>query len=119
MSALTDAAIRRLQEAADAPDLSGTKYDLIERIGQGGMGTVYRARDRELGRDVALKAIRLPEGSPDVAVRMLREEAAPYDAAHRAQDPFFGILGIGAALDDRFASETIDDELYGPLQAEQ
>jgi serine/threonine protein kinase len=73
MSVLSDATIRRLQEAADAPDLSGTKYDLIERIGQGGMGTVYRVRDRELGRDVALKAIRLPEGSPDVAVRMLRE----------------------------------------------
>ena len=73
MSVLSDAAIRRLQEAADAPDLSGTKYDLIERIGQGGMGTVYRVRDRELGRDVALKAIRLPEGSPDIAARMLRE----------------------------------------------
>ena len=73
MSALSDATIRRLQEAADAPDLSGTKYDLIERIGQGGMGTVYRVRDRELGRDVALKAIRLPEGSPDIAARMLRE----------------------------------------------
>ena len=73
MSALSDAAIRRLQEAADAPDLSGTKYELIDRIGQGGMGTVYRVRDQELGRDVALKAIRLPEASADVAARMLRE----------------------------------------------
>ncbi len=73
MTALSDAAIRRLQQAADAPDLSGTKYELIDRIGQGGMGTVYRARDRELGRDVALKAIRLPEASPDIAARMLRE----------------------------------------------
>ena len=73
MTALSDAAIRRLQEAADAPDLSGTKYELIDRIGQGGMGTVYRVRDRELGREVALKAIRLPEASPDIAARMLRE----------------------------------------------
>jgi eukaryotic-like serine/threonine-protein kinase len=73
VSPLTDAAIRRLQEAADAPDLSGTKYELIEHIGQGGMGTVYRVRDRELGREVALKAIRLPEASPDIAARMLRE----------------------------------------------
>src|SRR5687767_16029936 len=37
------------------------------------MGTVYRARDRELHRDVALKVIRLPEASPDIAARMLRE----------------------------------------------
>jgi serine/threonine protein kinase len=73
MRSLSDSAIRRLRDAADAPDLTGTKYEVIDRIGQGGMGTVYRARDRELGREVALKVIRLPEGSPDVAARMLRE----------------------------------------------
>ena len=73
MRALSDSAIRRLRDAADAPDLTGTKYEVLDRIGQGGMGTVYRARDRELGREVALKVIRLPESSPDVAARMLRE----------------------------------------------
>ena len=73
MRSLSDSAIRRLRDAADAPDLTGTKYEVLDRIGQGGMGTVYRARDRELGREVALKVIRLPESSPDVAARMLRE----------------------------------------------
>ena len=73
MTALSDAALRRLRDAADAPDLTGTKYEIIERLGQGGMGTVYRAHDRELRRDVALKVVRLPEASPDVAARMLRE----------------------------------------------
>jgi serine/threonine protein kinase len=73
VSALSDAALRRLRDAADAPDLSDTKYEIIERLGQGGMGTVYRARDRELRRDVALKVIRLPEASSDIAARMLRE----------------------------------------------
>ena len=71
--ALSDAAVARLREAADTPDLDGTKYELVGCIGQGGMGTVYQARDRALGRDVALKVIRLPEGSPDIAVRMVRE----------------------------------------------
>jgi tRNA A-37 threonylcarbamoyl transferase component Bud32 len=33
------------------------KYDLLEEIGHGGMASVYRARDRRLGREVAVKVI--------------------------------------------------------------
>src|ERR1041385_4348158 len=32
-------------------------YDVTDRIGAGGMGEVYRARDRKLGRDVAMKVL--------------------------------------------------------------
>ena len=40
----------------------GTKlgqYEVVEAIGAGGMGEVYRARDTKLGRDIAIKV--LPE----------------------------------------------------------
>jgi serine/threonine-protein kinase len=42
------------------------RYQLFEKIGAGGMGTVYRALDRELNRTVAVKVIR-PELASDLS----------------------------------------------------
>ena len=98
MRSLSDSAIRRLRDAADAPDLTGTKYEVLDRIGQGGMGTVYRARDRELGREVALKVIRLPEGAPDVAARMLREARTLAQLEHPGIVP---VHDVGTSPDGR------------------
>jgi serine/threonine protein kinase len=98
MTGLSDAAVRRLREAADAPDLSGTKYEIVERIGQGGMGTIYRALDRELGRDVALKVIRLPEMAADTAERMLREAHTLAQLEHPGIVP---VHDVGTLADGR------------------
>ena len=45
-------------------------YRIVERIGAGGMGEVYRARDTKLNRDVALKV--LPEAFAKNGERMAR-----------------------------------------------
>ena len=38
--------------------LLGNRYEMIEKIGNGGMATVYRATDKILKRDVAVKILR-------------------------------------------------------------
>ncbi|HEY3055889.1 MAG TPA: protein kinase [Thermoanaerobaculia bacterium] len=62
---------------AFAPGTRIGAYEIVAPLGAGGMGEVYRARDRRLGRDVAIKV--LPESSSDDAdaiVRLQREARA-------------------------------------------
>ena len=73
MTWLSDAAIEHLREVGDWPDLSGTRYEALGILGRGGMGTVYRARDRELQREVALKVMGAAEAGDGTRARMRNE----------------------------------------------
>lgn len=67
-----------------AGDVLADRYEIVSRLGKGGMGTVYEAWDRELERTIALKTIR-----PDVAsssealVRLKQETLLARQISHR------------------------------------
>ncbi len=74
------------REATEKTSLTGTspqlfpelpahfgRYQLLSLIGRGGMGEVYRARDSQLDREVALKLPRLDQSAPLLKERFLNE----------------------------------------------
>jgi serine/threonine protein kinase len=73
MKWLSNQALDRLRAAADAPDLSGTGYVLLDKLGAGGMGGVFRVEDTALARQVALKVIGVADSNGEFGARLLRE----------------------------------------------
>src|SRR5579871_5052761 len=91
-------------------------YKVLELIGVGGMGEVYRARDERLGRDVALKLVRPSSAKDPDRLRRFEQEAraaaalnhpnivAIYDIGMHEGVPFIvSELLEGKTLRDRLA----------------
>jgi len=100
-------------QAEAFPDRLGD-FDLIARLGAGGMGVVYRARQISLGREVALKLIRPEHLYFEGARERFRREV---EATARLQHP--GIVPIHTVGEERgipyFAMELVDGLSFGDV----
>ena len=59
----------------DAPEILDNRYEIIKRLGSGGMADVFLARDRDLGREVAIKILYERYARDDEFVARFRREA--------------------------------------------
>jgi eukaryotic-like serine/threonine-protein kinase len=80
-----------------AERLIADRYALAVPIGQGGMGVVWRARDTLLGREVAIKEVRLPATIPDserssLRARVLREARAAARLNHPGAVTLYDVI---------------------------
>ncbi len=71
---LTGGAVARGFAGLAAGDVIAARYEILESIGQGGMGSVYKALDRELDRTIALKTIRPDLASNASILRRFKQE---------------------------------------------
>ncbi|HYT65547.1 MAG TPA: serine/threonine-protein kinase [Vicinamibacterales bacterium] len=122
MTWVSDDAIARLRVLEDRPDFSATRYEIGEEIGRGGMGIVFRGRDRELDRDVAIKVTTL---STAADAERLRAEArtlarlehpgivAVHDVGRLPDGRVFTVMMLarGERLDARAATLSLTDRL--------
>lgn len=75
----------------------GDRYLLTAPVGRGGMGTVWRARDQLLNREIALKEIEMPLALPEseresMRARVLREARTAAQMSHPAAVTVFDVL---------------------------
>lgn len=74
-------------------------YQIVDRLGEGGMGSVYRAVDRMLDREIAIKVLRPDLSQKDALIERFRQEAK---ALARLGHPYIATL---------YGLEQHDDEL--------
>jgi serine/threonine-protein kinase len=79
------AATRSNESPFESGEMLGTRYEILGHLGRGGMGTVYHARDLELGEEVAIKVVRrdLIYRDPTIIDRLKSEIRLTLRISHR------------------------------------
>ncbi|MDN3287864.1 serine/threonine-protein kinase [Streptomyces thermocarboxydus] len=112
----------------DGTRLIGGRYRLLDRIGRGGMGEVWRARDESLGRQVAVKCLdplgsqRDPSSGRALRERFRREARVAASLQHRGITVVHdfgesdGVLYlVMELLQGRDLSRLLEDDKHHPL----
>ena len=90
-------------------EVLGERYELLEKIGEGGMAIVYKARDRKLDRLVAVKILKKEfANNKDVAEKFKKEATA---VANFSNSNIVNVLDVGHEEDgnvDYFVMEYIN-----------
>src|SRR5579883_2132700 len=93
------------------PQPSVAHYRIVSKLGEGGMGAVYRATDTKLNRDVAIKI--LPPAFAEDSARMQRFEREAQVLASLNHPNIAGIYGIEQGA---IVMELVEgDDLKGPV----
>jgi TolB-like protein/Tfp pilus assembly protein PilF len=112
------ATTRRMEKARDLEfqpgQHFGKRYQIVEEIGRGGMGVVYKALDKELDRVVALKMIRPELGADPGVVEQFKKELVL--ASEVTHENVIRIHDLGEADGIRYISmKYIDGTSLGDL----
>jgi serine/threonine protein kinase len=104
---VSDSILDHLRHVAALPDLTATRYELEWEIGRGGIGVVYAARDRQLGRRVALKILdSAMAGEAQIIAQLEHPAIVPiYETGTLPDDRVFYAMKLvtGARLDHYLA----------------
>ena len=97
-------------------DVLGGRYRLVELLGQGGMATIYRATDAQLGREVAVKVLHPEYGRDPAFVARFKQEAQ--SAASLSHPNIVGVYDFGTDADGPYiVMELVDGEDVATLLA--
>ena len=92
-----------------SPNATIAQYTILSKIGEGGMGEVWRARDNQLSRDVAIKV--LPAAFSSDAERLKRFEQEAQAAGALNHPNILVIYHIGTHADSPYiVSELLEGE---------